>query len=164
MRRLSGSAAAAKKVCRDCSAAKPLEEFSPSKKNLDGRASYCKLCMTVRSQASYRKRQEARGLSVRERGSLPPGMRRCPDCRSVLPLEDFPLFAGRKDGRGSYCKPCHNARGKETYTRLYGSTREYHLRRRYGITGADYDAMLEAQDGVCALCRERPPQHSQAHR
>lgn len=28
------------------------------------------------------------------------------------------------------------------------------MRHRYGLTLADYDTMLEAQDGVCAICRK----------
>jgi hypothetical protein len=31
---------------------------------------------------------------------------------------------------------------------------------RYGLTSADVDAMVEAQGGVCLLCRERPPSTS----
>jgi hypothetical protein len=30
------------------------------------------------------------------------------------------------------------------------------LRRRYGITGADFDAMVEAQGGTCAVCDQKP--------
>jgi recombination endonuclease VII len=33
--------------------------------------------------------------------------------------------------------------------------RASHL-RRYGITTADYDAMVARQDGLCAVCRRRP--------
>lgn len=33
-----------------------------------------------------------------------------------------------------------------------GAARESHLMRKFGITGADYDAMLAAQGGTCALC------------
>jgi hypothetical protein len=41
-----------------------------------------------------------------------------------------------------------------------GGSRSYHLRRRYGHhRGAEVDAMIEAQGGVCALCRERTPEH-----
>ena len=31
--------------------------------------------------------------------------------------------------------------------------RESHLQRKYGISVADYEAMLQAQDGVCAICQ-----------
>jgi len=33
--------------------------------------------------------------------------------------------------------------------------RETKLRHRYGITHEQYAALLESQDGLCALCRER---------
>ena len=40
-----------------------------------------------------------------------------------------------------------------------GGRRSYRLQRRYGITAAEADAMLEAQGGLCALCQERPAEH-----
>jgi hypothetical protein len=75
-----------------------------------------------------------------------------------MPLDAFGSNRSARDGLTGYCKPCHNAVGKETYERLYGSTREYHLRRRYGITGAEVEAMVAAQGGTCAVC-SGPPQH-----
>ncbi len=32
---------------------------------------------------------------------------------------------------------------------------EYERQRRYGLSGADYEAMLARQGGVCAICRRR---------
>ncbi|MGH2684653.1 MAG: endonuclease VII domain-containing protein [Actinomycetota bacterium] len=35
-------------------------------------------------------------------------------------------------------------------------TRDAYLKRTYGITQVDYDRMLEAQGGGCAICGRRP--------
>ena len=59
----------------------------------------------------------------------------------------------------SYCTPCFNRKKEESRQRVHGGSRNYHLQRRYGITAADADAMLEAQGGLCAVCRERPAEH-----
>ena len=147
------------KTCRDCQQAKPLDEFPVAVKRQDGRGSYCKLCMLDRSKASYRKRKAAAGKYVRDPDAWPEGSKRCPDCREIKPLEAFPGNKNSPDGRHPYCKPCHAARGVETYTRLYGSTRNYHLLHRYGISEAEFDAMLEAQGGLCAVCEEQPAVH-----
>jgi hypothetical protein len=83
----------------------------------------------------------------------------CPGCQQELARDRFGKNRSSADTLTTYCKPCHNAKSKDTYTRPYGSTREYHLRRRYGITGVELEAMVEAQGGLCLLCRERPAQH-----
>lgn len=36
--------------------------------------------------------------------------------------------------------------------------RRHYLKYRYGITPEQYDEMLEAQEGVCAICKEAPTQ------
>lgn len=88
-----------------------------------------------------------------------PDRKWCPGCQRELARAEFGSNRSAADGLTSYCKPCHNEKGKQTAERLYGGTRAYHLRRRYGITAADYDALVAAQGGVCALCRERFPKH-----
>jgi hypothetical protein len=73
-------------------------------------------------------------------------------------LSAFGRNAATRTGVTSYCKPCHNARGRKA-KELVGGERTYHLRRRYGITAEDADAMLTAQDGLCAICRTAPAAH-----
>jgi hypothetical protein len=41
--------------------------------------------------------------------------------------------------------------------------RQSHLKRKYGITIADYERMSEAQGGVCAICGEARPEERTLH-
>jgi hypothetical protein len=41
--------------------------------------------------------------------------------------------------------------------------RQSYLKRKYGITIADYDRMFEQQGGVCAICNEPRPEERTLH-
>ena len=84
---------------------------------------------------------------------------RCPDCSQDKPPEEFPRNKRTKSGRGTYCKPCHNRRGRETIKRLHGDTRHYHFKQRYGIGLAEVEATVQAQGGICPICLDRPAVH-----
>jgi hypothetical protein len=140
------------KQCPDCEEVKPLDEFPLNASRPDGRGYYCKACFAIRYRAHRERKAAEAGRPIKERRVVPEGHRWCPACASVKPLDEFPRNKGDRLGRGAYCKPCHNAKTRETYKRLYGSSREYHLRRRYGLTSAEVDAMIEAQGGTCAVC------------
>jgi hypothetical protein len=62
-----------------------------------------------------------------------------------------------RDGRHAYCKPCHNLRGRETRERLYGGSRNYHLRARYGVSAAEVEVLVDEQGGVCPICGRPEP-------
>ena len=86
-------------------------------------------------------------------------MKRCPDCGKYKPLSDFPRNRRTKSGYATYCKPCHNARGDESRRRLHGSSRHYHLKRRYGIGATEVEHLIREQGGVCLICGKRNPDH-----
>lgn len=145
------------KRCPQCLRTLPRTEFHSNVRRHDGLAFYCRECAAQRMEASRRKR----GIKPRKQSAepVPDGSKWCPDCDMIKPLTEFARTKARKSGYHSYCLTCHTARGVESKTRLHGSTREYHLRRRYGIGQAEFDEMLLMQGGVCAICGASDPQH-----
>src|ERR1700749_4223844 len=75
--------------CLDCDETKPLDNFPPAKRRLDGRGSYCRPCMNRRSLASADKRRAAAGLATPVRRTVPEGQKWCPDCETFKDLSDF---------------------------------------------------------------------------
>jgi hypothetical protein len=145
------------KLCPDCGEWKLVEDFPANARRTDGRGTYCRDCNKARCRAAYERRRAAEGKVAKRQVPQPtdPRLRRCPDCERVQPLTAFPRSGS---GRGTYCKPCHNARGKQSVASRGGS-RHYHLTRRYGISATEVDALIEAQGGVCLICEERPAEH-----
>lgn len=126
----------------------------------DGLSFYCRHCSRLRLRASQDKRRGGPPTHRYPRDVVVPGgFKWCPDCQQVRTVEDFSRTRANKSGINAYCKPCHSARGKASKDKVGGS-RTYHLlQRRYGITAEDADRMFAAQDGLCAICCERPAEH-----
>ncbi len=148
------------KYCRDCDGYRPVSDFSANRRSRDGLAFYCRDHLAERAARS---REARRAQPVRYRSRprdvvVAFGHKWCPDCGEVKPEAEFVRSRASATGLASYCLPCHNERGKQSIARRGGS-RSYHLTRRYGITAAEADAMLEAQGGLCAICRAAPAGH-----
>ena len=86
-------------------------------------------------------------------------MKRCPACGETKSLDEFVRNRSAPKGRGAYCRPCHNEIGRVNRERLHGSTRSFHLKRRYGVDAVEVEWMILQQGGVCAVCKERPAKH-----
>jgi hypothetical protein len=84
----------------------------------------------------------------------------CRTCGKGLPTSSFHINPRYKRGHGPHCGSCCNARKRAYRATTNGkaatkqSIRRYELRTKFGITAADYDSLLIAQQGVCAICRQ----------
>ena len=83
----------------------------------------------------------------------------CRSCKEALPLSDFsPHNRNKTTGHVTYrldCKSCHSAKKREGYCPDKNASAM--LKRNYGITLADYDRMVEKQNGKCAICETTEP-------
>lgn len=80
----------------------------------------------------------------------------CRVCGEEKYVTDF-YHRNKKEGTYRHdCKECVKERSaKQEYDSGY--FRAHHLMKTYGITLEQYDEMLEAQDGGCAICKTTDP-------
>lgn len=106
-------------------------------------------------------------------------MKICASCHETKPSDAFPIDRARPDGRYPYCRICHSTKEKERWrstpekrAKKAESTRRWleanrerqrylarrsHLRRKYGLTPEEFEALLNEQDNRCALCQGEDP-------
>ena len=79
------------------------------------------------------------------------GVKRCRKCGEVKALAEF--------YQKPWCSRWPSARtgvGRKEPRQRLKKLREIHLRNKFGLTPDEYDRILDAQDGACALCECAP--------
>ena len=91
-------------------------------------------------------------------------LRTCATCSTDKPLKDYRLRTGVKSGkryewRERTCAECRRAAHKVWRDANPEKSHAWHRRKvvaQYGLTPEQYDAMVEAQTGLCAVCGQGP--------
>lgn len=140
------------KTCARCEQHLPHTEFSKDRHAKSGLCTYCKECVRARSGRVSRYREPA----FRDQQG-----KTCLDCGEHKPWTGYYKNARSADGYQFYCKSCMltRARGvKHPPERV----RARNL-LRYGLTPSQYDQILSAQNGCCAICLSPPLEGAHLH-
>ena len=83
-----------------------------------------------------------------------PDMKTCPKCKTEKPYSEYNRCKSRYDGVQSMCRPCSRAAVAASAKKRPKTSWQARLRRNYGLSVEQYEEMLEAQGGVCAICQD----------
>ncbi|MBB4940745.1 hypothetical protein FHR32_005122 [Streptosporangium album] len=109
--------------------------------------------------------------SVVKRGPLAPALqldaKQCNACGETKPIEQFGPDKRNRDGRKGRCHPCeqkHQYEWRTSHPDRWQEIRQdaanrrakdrwkYRIKETYNITFEEYERLLAAQGGVCAIC------------
>lgn len=86
----------------------------------------------------------------------------CIECVKAYRKARYPLVRDQAIARTKAWQEANRERHLENLRRrrqrpeVKAKNRDGHLRRKFGITSETFDAMFEAQEGRCAICRRKP--------
>lgn len=140
------------KKCNKCEIVKPLEDYWKVNTYKDGRDGTCADCRTAARRARFpntrfRSRDKKPRECVSRKTEKP-----CTKCKEIKSV-NIENFEGKGTGFTSTCRECLKKSYKERY-----EDPEYHKKlkcRKFGITTEEYDGLIESQNGLCAICKNK---------
>jgi len=153
------------KTCSKCAVERTISQYHKDKNATDGLASTCSVCTRARWSEKYkdkesRKKRYQQQVACALAKERPPekiktiGGKKCSICEQIKPWASFQKKNTSLDGTKAACKECSNKAYKEwRHNRQSLPSKKWNIKKNYGLTWDDYQALLLSQKGLCEICQ-----------